>query len=292
MDAIIAYVDGMEPNWRFLYNLHVGGMYFNEHRFTDYGTLRFVLRGISEHMKFIQRVFLIVSSIEQVPEYVNDNVIIVTHDQFIPTDFLPTFNANTIEAFLWNIPELSEEFIYFNDDMIPIGKTEYEDFFKNGLPCLNFREEKTESDEFNSLLETDNMFAQLFGTKEKIKYLWVHHIMTPFLKEKYRFAFIQNRDAIMAYLTPIRKGKQFSQHYFSNYFYYTDMYHNHLLNYIYINTKCEKDFFCETLSKNKSKQALCINDNGPFIGESILSTKNIIQTELNKMLPNKSVYEK
>ena len=292
MDAVIAYVDGMEPNWRFLYNRHIGGFDFNENRFTDYGTLRFVLRGISEHMSFINRVFLIVSSLEQVPEYVNDNVIIITHDQFIPSDFLPTFNANTIEAFLWNIPDLGEEFIYFNDDMIPIGHLNREDFFINGMPCLNFRELKTTSSEFNSLIETDNMFAFTFGEKPRVDHLWTHHIMTPYLKSSYYYAFDQRRDTIKAFITPIRRANQFSQHYFSNYFYYTDTYVNHILDYCYFNTRCTQDEFCEFLDNNKTKQALCLNDYGPFFTKSIMETKKIIYNELIKILPNKGKYEK
>ena len=83
MDAVIAYVDGMEPNWRLQYNKHIGGFGLIENRFIDRGTLKYVLRGINKHMTFIDKVFLLVSSLEQVPDYINDKVIIITHNMFI-----------------------------------------------------------------------------------------------------------------------------------------------------------------------------------------------------------------
>jgi hypothetical protein len=38
-------------------------------------------------------------------------------------DFLPTFNIRSIDAVLYKIKDLSEKFIYFNDDMFLIKKS-------------------------------------------------------------------------------------------------------------------------------------------------------------------------
>lgn len=37
---------------------------------------------------------------------------------FVPAQHLPTFNSHVFETFLWQIPGLSEHFIYLNDDMV------------------------------------------------------------------------------------------------------------------------------------------------------------------------------
>ena len=41
---------------------------------------------------------------------------IFTIKVIIDKKYLPTFNSNVIEAFLWKIPNLAENFIYSNDD--------------------------------------------------------------------------------------------------------------------------------------------------------------------------------
>ena len=59
----------------------------------------------------------------------------VDHSDFIPQDYLPTFNSNVIELCLNRINDLSEQFILFNDDMFILRPMEQDEFFKNGLPC-------------------------------------------------------------------------------------------------------------------------------------------------------------
>ena len=41
----------------------------------------------------------------------------IDHSQIIPSEFLPTFNSHVIEAFLCEVPGLSEHYVYFNDDV-------------------------------------------------------------------------------------------------------------------------------------------------------------------------------
>ena len=55
-----------------------------------------MLRGISTYMPYIKNVFLLVSNIEQVPDYVDQSKVkIVLHKDFIPEEFIPTFNSCT-----------------------------------------------------------------------------------------------------------------------------------------------------------------------------------------------------
>ena len=60
---------------------------------------------------------------------------IVKHEDYIPEEFLPTFQSRTIDMNFHRIKDLSEHFVYFNDDMFLINPTTKEDFFVNGLPC-------------------------------------------------------------------------------------------------------------------------------------------------------------
>lgn len=293
MDAVITYVNGMEPIWRLQYNLHSNGKCFRHNKFTDYGTLRFVLRGISEHMKFIDRVFLVVSNIEQVPDYVNDNVVIITHDMFIPKEYLPTFNSNTIECFLWNIPDLSEEFIYFNDDMIPVNKMEKEDFFMDGLPCLKFNKHKTHSFGFNNLIRFSSYWASVIcKINDGVEYLWTQHTMTPFLRSKYFEAYNKNEDVIKYTISNIRSDWQATQYYFSNFLFYSNSFVDKSITYNYIKTNISVETFTEEINNSVNLQAICINDYGILKGHSLKESVQVVNDELNKLLPNNGIYEK
>jgi hypothetical protein len=292
MDAVIAYVNGMEPTWRYQYILNADTQLLMK-RFYDYGTLKYVLRGIDNYMKFFRKVFLIVSSIEQVPDYIDTNKIhIITHDKFIPHEFLPTFNANTIETFLWNIPNLDEEFVYFNDDMIPFNEMSETDFFKDGLPCINFREYQTLSFEFDRILQTSNDLSSFACGQEKKDFLWPHHIMIPYKKTFYKEAFFQLDDTIKSLITNTRRGNQVGQFYFSNWVYYNGFYHDHKIDYCYFHTQINDYEFIETIKQNENTKIMVINDYGCFNNKTILETKYIINEELNKKFNTKSIYEK
>lgn len=70
----------------------------------------------------------------------NPRLRVVRHGEFMPGEFLPTFNSNTIEHFLWRIPGLSEQFLYANDDAM-FGKPVSRDFFfaGDGQPYCRFK---------------------------------------------------------------------------------------------------------------------------------------------------------
>jgi hypothetical protein len=55
----------------------------------------------------------------------------VKHEDYIPKEYLPTFNANTIELNFHRIKELSEHFVYFNDDTFITNYMNESDFFEN-----------------------------------------------------------------------------------------------------------------------------------------------------------------
>ena len=292
MDAVITYVNGMEPKWREQCIAHNRFPNFIQ-RFYDYGTLRFVLRGISEHMKFIDRVFLVVSNIEQVPDYVNDNVIIITHDMFIPKEYLPTFNSHTIECFLWNIPDLSEEFIYFNDDMIPINKMEAEEFFKNDLVCISYQTGPTNVRYFNETLKNCNLSASKnYSENEYVEYLRPYHIMIPYFKSDFHKNFMLIEGELEALKDKVRSGKQISQYYFANCYYYQNKYFDYAPTHSYLHTKYNSEEFVTHLNSEKNKQVICINSYGEFSGKTLKETIETIETELYKILPNKGRYER
>ncbi|MCQ2975604.1 MAG: stealth family protein [Bacteroidales bacterium] len=139
-DIVITWVDSNDPNWVDEYNKYVpaGKKKIDadiSKRYNENGLLKYVLRSIEANCKWVNKIYLVTCG--HLPNWINitDNLIHVKHEDFIPEQFLPTFNSATINLNLHNINGLEENFIYANDDMIFLSKTKEEDFFRKGLPC-------------------------------------------------------------------------------------------------------------------------------------------------------------
>lgn len=140
IDFVITWVDGNDPTWREERNRYAGiedgkdG--YNQYRYRDWDTLRYWFRGIEQFAPWVNKIFFITCG--HLPKWLNTSnpkLQIVKHSEFIPAEYLPTFNSNVIEFYLHHIKELSEQFVYFNDDFYLINDVAPERFFKKGLPC-------------------------------------------------------------------------------------------------------------------------------------------------------------
>lgn len=105
-------------------------------RFRDNGFLKYWFRGVEKFAPWVRKIHFITDG--QKPEWLDENnpkINLVNHEDFIPSEFLPTYNSVVIERYLYKIPGLSEHFVYFNDDFYIIDHIGEERFFQNGLPC-------------------------------------------------------------------------------------------------------------------------------------------------------------
>ncbi len=138
IDFVVTYVNGNDSNWlarraSFLPESEADN---SACRYRDWDTLKYWFRGVEAFAPFVRKVFFVTDN--QVPEWLNlesDKLCVVNHTDFIPKEFLPTFNSNVIEMFLHKIEGLSDTFVYFNDDMFITAPVKDTDFFKKGLPC-------------------------------------------------------------------------------------------------------------------------------------------------------------
>lgn len=111
-------------------------------RFLDNNELKFAVTGVLRNMQWVHRVYIV--SDGEIPEFVaqlshqeQQKIHIIAHKEIIDEQYLPTFNSHVIEAHLHKIPNLSEHFIYFNDDIIPSRPLKRSHFFQtNGLAIL------------------------------------------------------------------------------------------------------------------------------------------------------------
>jgi stealth protein CR2/Stealth-like protein len=88
-------------------------------RFRNNGELKYSLRSLEAFAPWVRKVYLVTQG--QLPRWLetsHERISIVTHDMiFLDKSQLPTFNSNAIELQLHRIPNLSQQFLYFNDDV-------------------------------------------------------------------------------------------------------------------------------------------------------------------------------
>lgn len=138
IDIVMIWVDGNDLNWQkeFLkYSPNnTGDKRIN--RFRDWNTLKYWFRGIEKFAPWVNKIHFVTCG--HYPEWLNTSspkLHFVKHSDYIPKEYLPTFNSHTIELNLHRIEGLSEQFIYFNDDIFLLAPIKKERFFKNNLPC-------------------------------------------------------------------------------------------------------------------------------------------------------------
>lgn len=142
IDIVITWVDGNDLDWLKEKNKYVSKNDENNSstggsaRYEDTNLLQYLFRGIEAYASWVNKIYFVTWG--HLPKWLNTNnpkLKIVNHKDFIPKDYLPTFNSATINLNLHRIPGLSEQFIYFNDDMFILDKITPNMFFKNHLPC-------------------------------------------------------------------------------------------------------------------------------------------------------------
>lgn len=141
VDFIIAWVDGDDPAWRTEYLHYLGREKETDDwtagaiRYRSWDTLRYWFRSVERYAPWVRKIHFVTWG--HVPEWINlehEKLNIVRHGDFIPEEYLPTFNINPIELNFHRIAGLAERFVYFNDDMFILKETCKNDFFRKGLP--------------------------------------------------------------------------------------------------------------------------------------------------------------
>jgi len=140
IDFVLPWVDSSDTSWQ-EDKLRYEGKYNNEDRknstrFRDTNTLKYVLRSIEKNCPWYHKIYLI--TVGHTPSWLNvshPKIELIAHEElFIDKANLPVFNSNAIEMNLVNIKNLSEKFIYLNDDMIIWKSLKKERFFKDNKP--------------------------------------------------------------------------------------------------------------------------------------------------------------
>lgn len=266
MDFVVPMVFDDDPLWRNDY-LSLRRVYhrkaYYSFYFRSWGLEHLLIKAVKRFMPFIETIHVLLARESQIKDWmIDEGVHVVLHEDFIPKEFLPTFNANTIEMFLHRIPMLSEEFIYGNDDVFPLSPFFETCFFDKGLPCQHYFQidYPKEPNTFNKFCMSGlNMIAADFGQKFTDKWLVGGHSLSPFLKETCEEVWERYGDKIMASITKERSEINYNQYIFAFYQYFTKR---------YIGFVPPRTFICAAMPTDKIRSVVnrdnvgvvCIND--------------------------------
>jgi len=331
IDIVIAWVDGSDAEWLAEKRKYSAGANTDDRvsRYRDWDNLQYIFRGIEKFAPWVNKVFFVTWG--HLPKWLNKEhpkLKIVEHKDYIPKEYLPTFSSHTIELNFHRIKELSEHFIYFNDDMYLLKKTEAEDFFKNGKPCdsavLTAPSHKEDSFFWFCKYRSTGIINKYFNSKEvfkknrwgwfNLKYgkmlfrswvlqgfprftgIWQHHLPTSLCKSTMIELWEKEADKFhQTCLNKFRSMLDFNQWVFKDWQLAAGNFYPRSVNF----GKCfifdNKNIFNEAVNyivKQKGK-AICLNDPNDYVmdDEEFEDSKKIIINSFEKILPKKSEFE-
>lgn len=293
-------------------------------RYRDFENLKYIFRGIDEFIPWVNKVFFVTCG--QKPEWMNEKcekLVLVNHSDFMPKEYLPTFNCNPIELNLHRIKDLSEHFIYFNDDTFILKPMREKDFFYRGLPCetavLN-----TVTPSFTNIVskiwfndwaiinkhfDKDKSIKENFFKWYNIKYgkeifrtimlnNWKHflgfkftHLPTSMLKSTYEEIWnLEPEELERTSKNRFRNEKDLSQYLIKDWQIAQGKFYprsTKIGNVIELNDN-NAEYVAKIIKKQEYKM-ICINDTDDI--KDFEKTKQIINNSFEKILPEKSVFE-
>jgi hypothetical protein len=127
---VFSWVDGSDPEYRrvrasYMEDAVVGEGDDHEARFRQLDELKYALRSVHMFAPWVRRIWIATDS--GAPAWLAEHPrvrVVPSEEFFADTSVLPVYNSQAVEAQLHRIPELSEHFLYSNDDMFfgrPIG---------------------------------------------------------------------------------------------------------------------------------------------------------------------------
>ena len=143
IDAVITWVDGSEPNYKLKLEENLKNKKIINRQFTQANEIDFCVASIIKFAPFVRKIFIVTD--KQKPRFSGirhmvslEKIEIIDHEEIFRDnlDCMPSFNIRSIDALLFKIKNLSDKFIYFNDDMFLIRETNKKDWFKDNKAVL------------------------------------------------------------------------------------------------------------------------------------------------------------
>lgn len=330
IDFVVLWVDGNDPEWlaeKRKYQSSVVDDSNAPNRFRDWGLMPYWFRAVETFTPWVRRIHFVTCG--HVPAWLNlehPKLNHVKHSEYIPSEYLPTFNANTIEMNIHRIPGLADHFVFFNDDMFITRKLSEQNFFADGLPCSYGAEVPTQflgaPGIWHHLIANDiRVLNNHFEKREQVRlngkkyvnraYRWQDNFRTKTVEKLYPEAFLgfKNLHAPAAFLKQtfekIWEAEPELLHSTSLHRFRTNddvnqwlavwwqlaegAFAPHVVDNLVEDVTSETvDSLCRTISKQKHDM-VCVNDPTADVDFETLSNK--LKTAFDSILPQKSGFE-
>lgn len=325
IDIVITWVDGSDERWlseKYKYDTKNKNDSNSSIRYRDWGLLKYWFRSIEQNAPWINHIYLITCG--HYPMWLNlenAKLTLIKHSDYIPQKYLPTFNSNVIELYMHRIKNLSDKFIYFNDDMFLIDKVSPSDFFKDDLPLDSLIFNAVSVGKENNIIEhtilnnleiiskyfdkNDNKLSKIFNFtygKNNIRnillYPWKQytgiynfHSCIPYNKKLIEEIWTLEGDTLETMMSNKFRTKNDYNHWIYRYWSLMSgkfVPHSMKDRYYYDLKNDNKEFFNKL--KNKKYKIVCLNDSNENINFDYVKKETIECFEY--LFPNKSSFEK
>jgi hypothetical protein len=207
IDMVYLWVDDNDLQWRQRKNDFLktrDGLSIDascKGRFSNNDELKYSLRSLAKYMPWINHIYIVTD--RQQPEWLDTahpKITVVDHSAILPEEALPCYNSVVLEYFLYRIPNLSEYFLYGNDDTFANKPLTEDTFFTaDGKPVIRLRRKrfgtlriawKLHKGIELSLYKKTLLNAQALVKKKTGKSFSVapHHNIDPYLRSCYQEA--------------------------------------------------------------------------------------------------------
>ena len=147
VDAVYLWDNDNDPAWQASRQAVLGrnapaASANSDSRFRQFGELEASIRLLAKNAPFIRRVHIVTAG--QTPKWRKPidslpfEVRVVDHKDFMPAEYLPTFNSHALTANLHRIADIAEHFLYLNDDVFVGQPSSAETWFKDGALRLRY----------------------------------------------------------------------------------------------------------------------------------------------------------
>lgn len=151
IDAVITWVDGNDEYWQGKINTYSEtkidfASKKHQKRYNSIGEIDIAIKSIIKFAPFIENIYLVTDnqkpkafdSLNSLAKSRGINLQIIDHKIIFSghEEYLPCFNSCSIGSMLFNIPNLSEHFVIFNDDTFIMSNVAVNDFFIDGQPII------------------------------------------------------------------------------------------------------------------------------------------------------------
>lgn len=142
IDAVVTWVDSSCPIWKAARQVYASDQqdcFFTPPDHPD-AEVDLCISLLLQNLPWLRCIWLVTMRPQQpkcmLRSEFRQRVKIIHHDEFMSKNDLPTFNSFAIEANIWKIKDLSERFVYLNDDFYILRPMTKENFFKFRTPRI------------------------------------------------------------------------------------------------------------------------------------------------------------